>query len=187
MSLLQILFYLSSPLWYTVQSGILRSAPSSHDPSSNGGAREPSRTCAFRERKQDSAVFPAPLPPLRPAPPPFPPLGHPTRRFWKVSLKARGGEHDRTGAQRVLSAGNRTQRQAGRPPRMRGVGCWPTDRGVQRPQSVWMVSQRCTSWTCRGRGWGREDKGEGGGFRELVRPLDSGWRTGAQEPGLTGL
>ena len=127
-------FFLSSPLWHTVQSRILRSAPSFHDPSGKGGAREQSRTCAFRERKQDSAVFPAPSTPLRPAPPPVPPRGHPTRRFWKVSLKARGGGHDRIGAQLVQSVGNRTQREAGGPPRMRGVRCWPTDSGAHRAQ-----------------------------------------------------
>lgn len=91
---LQILFLPGSPLWCTVQSRILTSAPSSHDPSGTGGAREQSGTCGCRERKQDSSVFPASSPPLCPAPPPFPAQGHWTRRFWKVSLKARGGGRD---------------------------------------------------------------------------------------------
>lgn len=40
-SLLQILrFFLSSPLLYTIQSGLLRSAASSHDTSATGGTRE---------------------------------------------------------------------------------------------------------------------------------------------------
>lgn len=60
-------FFLRSPLWCTLRSRILRSAPSSRDPSGTGGAREQSRTCASRERKQDSAAFPVPSPPGRPS------------------------------------------------------------------------------------------------------------------------
>lgn len=77
------------------------------------GARE------CRERKQDSAVFPAPSPPLRPSVQRlllFSSVGHSTRRLWKVSLKARGGGHDRIGAQYVQPERNRTRRKrAGSP------------------------------------------------------------------------
>ncbi|XP_032324433.1 uncharacterized protein LOC116660032 [Camelus ferus] len=71
-SFLEILrFILSFPLWFTVQSKTLRSVASSHDQNGTGGAMEQSWTCGHWKRQQDSAVFPAPSPPLCPAPPPF--------------------------------------------------------------------------------------------------------------------
>lgn len=105
-------------------------------------------------------------PPLRPAPPPFAAQGHSTRHFWKVSLKARGHGHDRNGAQPVQPGGNRTQREAGGPPRMRGVRCWSTDSGSPAQPSVGLGSQRCTCRSSResgGEAEGREVQGQDSG------------------------
>lgn len=139
MSLLPILrVFLSSSLGETVQSRILRSPPFSHEPRGSGGARKPSCTCGCRERKQGSAAFPAPSPPLCPAPPP--PLehgGHRTRRFWKVSLKARGSRHGRIGAQQGRSVGNWTRRKSwGQPGMQPGLGAGPLESGASCPAAL---------------------------------------------------
>lgn len=169
MSLLQILrFFLSSPLWHTQQSRILRSAPSSHDRSGTGGAREQSRTCAFRERKQDSTVFPVPSPPRHPSAQRRLLLQHGVIRPGASGkfLKARGHGHDRNGVQPVQPGGNRTQREAGGPPRMRGARCWSTDSGSPAQQSIGLGSQRCTCRSSRESGGeteGREVQGQDSG------------------------
>lgn len=187
--LLQTLFLPGSPLWCTVQSGILTSAPSSHDPSSTGGAREQSGTCGCRERKQDSSVFPASSPPLCPAPPPFPAQGRWTRRFWKVSLKASGGGRVRI---ELSVCGSREREPPGK--RVGSPGCeWSSvlahhTEALPGPRSVGSASRRCVCWTrlssSRGRGeWRKEEevKGQdsGGWGRHCEQWLTRGARVDA--------
>lgn len=99
--------------------------------------------------KETGLLFPAPSPPLRPAPPPFfPARGHSTRRFWKVSLKAGGGGTTELGLNMC------SPRETEPPGRRANRSGYVRLRGRSRPfgechpdrWSAWLGSWRCTCW-----------------------------------------
>lgn len=142
MSLLQILrFFLSSPLLYTMQSGLLRSAASSHDTSDTGGTRE-----LVSVGKGNRTPLPFPLP-RRPSAQRRLLFQHGSldQALLESFSESRGKRGiDRIGALRLCSP--RESEPRGKPegrPRARLGARRPPIR-QWRPPAAWLGSRRCT-------------------------------------------
>lgn len=115
------------------------------------------------------------------APPPstsfFSCTGHSTRRFWKVSLKARSGGHHKIGTQYVQPAGNRTSREVGGRPRVRKGVESPSDSRDAQPTVLLAVvaalhlPDQYVKQSRKGWVWGCGRGSSGSGPRMLTGPL----------------